>query len=149
MTLNLFHGTGLFLCSLKISGNLWFSDVFQRVQKETSTMKWFKDIFNKYVSRILIFIFFHNEACFFVVICTGSCNTLRRSKASVFSILSWFQGLRYTSQRLLLVDDQVNQLKQETVFIIAYILKRLVETINLFHYSIYFKLIKTTGLMYS
>ena len=44
MTLHPFHGTGLFLCPLKILGNLWFSDVFHGVKKETSAMKWVKDI---------------------------------------------------------------------------------------------------------
>ena len=31
MTLNPLHGTGLFLCSMNTSGNLWFSDIFQGV----------------------------------------------------------------------------------------------------------------------
>ena len=57
MTINPFHGTSFFQCSLKISGNLWFSDVFQGVQKETSAMKWVKDIFNECASRMLIFMF--------------------------------------------------------------------------------------------
>ena len=56
MTLNPFHDTDLSLCSLKILGNLWFSDVFQGVLKETIAMKWFKDIFNKCVSTMLIFM---------------------------------------------------------------------------------------------
>ena len=34
------HPTVLFLCILKKSANLWFSFFFQRVQKETSGMKW-------------------------------------------------------------------------------------------------------------
>ena len=53
MTLNPFHGTGLFLCPLKTSENLWFCDVFQEVQKEIIAIKWVKD---KYVSRMLIFM---------------------------------------------------------------------------------------------
>ena len=44
MTLNLFHGSGLFQCSLKTSGNFWFSDILQEVQKKTSAMKWVKYI---------------------------------------------------------------------------------------------------------
>ena len=47
-----FYGTSLFLCPLKSSGNLWFSAVFQEVQKEISAMTWIKDIFNKYVSML-------------------------------------------------------------------------------------------------
>ena len=47
--INPFHGTAPFLCTLEISGNLRFSDVFQGVQKKNSAMKWVKDIFNKYV----------------------------------------------------------------------------------------------------
>ena len=58
MTLTPFHGIGIFLCPLKISGNLWFSDVFQGAQKETSAMKWFKGIFNKCLLNIDI------HACF-------------------------------------------------------------------------------------
>ena len=53
MIVNPFHDTGLFQSPLKSSSNLWFSDVFQEVQKNTSAMKWVKDIFNKYVSRML------------------------------------------------------------------------------------------------
>ena len=56
MIVNPFHDTGLFQSPLKSSSNLWFSDVFQEVQKNTSAMKWVKDIFNKYVSRMLIFM---------------------------------------------------------------------------------------------
>ena len=56
MTLNPFHTTGLFLCPLKTSGNLWSSDVFQGVLKATNVMKWVTDIFNKDVCRILIFM---------------------------------------------------------------------------------------------
>ena len=56
MTLNPLHGTGLFQCHLKASGDLWFSDAFQGLKKETSAMKWVKGILNKYVSRMLIFI---------------------------------------------------------------------------------------------
>ena len=33
MTLNTFRGTGPFLCSLKASGNPWFSDVFSGYRK--------------------------------------------------------------------------------------------------------------------
>ena len=54
MTLSPFHDTGLFLCLLKASENLFFnnrkplfSDAFQGVQKETSAMKLPKHIFNK------------------------------------------------------------------------------------------------------
>ena len=49
MTLNPFHGTGLFQCPLKTPGNPWLSDVFQKVYKKVNAMKWVKDIFNKYV----------------------------------------------------------------------------------------------------
>ena len=56
MTLNPFHGTGFFLCLLKISGKVCFSDAFQEIQRETSTMKWVKDIFNKHISIMLIFM---------------------------------------------------------------------------------------------
>ena len=31
MTLNPLHGTGLFICSMNTSGNLWFSEIFQGV----------------------------------------------------------------------------------------------------------------------
>ena len=44
MTLNPIHDSGLFQCSLKTSGNLWFSDVFQKVYKKTTVMKWVEDI---------------------------------------------------------------------------------------------------------
>ena len=47
MKLNPFHGTGLFPCP---------QHVFQRVQKETSAIKWVTDIFKKNVSRVLIFM---------------------------------------------------------------------------------------------
>ena len=56
MSLNPFYGTALFQWPLKTIGNLWFSYVFQGVQKEITAMKRVKDIFNKSVSRILIFI---------------------------------------------------------------------------------------------
>ena len=46
MALNPFHDASLFLCPWEISRNLWFSNVFQGVYKETSDMKWVKDIFN-------------------------------------------------------------------------------------------------------
>ena len=36
MTLNLFHGTGLFLCPLKTPENFWISATFQKVYKKTS-----------------------------------------------------------------------------------------------------------------
>ena len=54
MTINPFHDTGLFVCPLKKSGNLWISYVFQGGKKETSALKWVKYIFNKYFSRMLI-----------------------------------------------------------------------------------------------
>ena len=57
MTLNPLHGSALFQCPLKTSGNLWFSGVFQEVQKKSSAMKWVKQILNKYVNRMLIFMF--------------------------------------------------------------------------------------------
>ena len=61
MSLNPFHGTGLLQCALKTSGNLWFSNVFQEVQKSINAMKWVEDIFNKYVS---VDCLLHNRACF-------------------------------------------------------------------------------------
>ena len=51
MTLNPFHGTDI----LYGTDLYWFSDVFQGLQKNTSAMKWVKDIFNKYV-KVLIFM---------------------------------------------------------------------------------------------
>ena len=58
MTLNLFHGIDLLQCTLppkKTSSNLWFSEEFQEVYKNTSAMKWVKYIFNKNVI-VLIFM---------------------------------------------------------------------------------------------
>ena len=52
----------------------------------TSAMKWVKGIFNKYVSRMLIFMILHD---FLQSICSGSFNALKRYKISDFS---WFQG---------------------------------------------------------
>ena len=45
MALNPFHGTDLFLCPLKTSGNPWFSDVFQGVKTNQCHEI---DIFNKW-----------------------------------------------------------------------------------------------------
>ena len=47
--INPFYVTALFQCPLKIflPGNLWFSDVFQKVVKKTSARKCVKDIFDK------------------------------------------------------------------------------------------------------
>ena len=56
MTLNPFYGTGILQYPLTTSGE--FSYVFQEVYKNASAMKWIKDIFNKYISRMLIFMFF-------------------------------------------------------------------------------------------
>ena len=53
--LNPFHGTVLLLSPMK-TRNLCFPDLFQRVRKKTSAIKWNKDIFKKYVSRMLIFM---------------------------------------------------------------------------------------------
>ena len=39
MTLNPFHDSGLFQCPMKTSGNLWFSAVFQEVEKKSTAMK--------------------------------------------------------------------------------------------------------------
>ena len=48
---------GLFLCLLEISRNLWFSDVFQEVQKETSAIKWVKDNLLKITNMSAEFFF--------------------------------------------------------------------------------------------
>ena len=53
---NTFYDTGFILCPLKTSANLKFSELFQGVKKETSALKWVKDSFKKYVSRMVIFI---------------------------------------------------------------------------------------------
>ena len=45
-----------FLCPMKTSENLLFSDAFQGVWKGTSAIKRVEDIFNKYVGRMLIFM---------------------------------------------------------------------------------------------
>ena len=44
--LNPFHATGPFRYPLKTSENLWFSDVFREVSKETSGTKWVKEVRN-------------------------------------------------------------------------------------------------------
>ena len=36
----MFYAVGLFLCNLKTSGHLEFSNIFQGVYRETSAMKW-------------------------------------------------------------------------------------------------------------
>ena len=57
MTLYPFHGTSQYLCPLEMIRKLGFLMYFreyQIFQKETSAMKWFKDIFNKYASSMLI-----------------------------------------------------------------------------------------------
>ena len=54
MTLNPFHGNGV--CPLKTPENLRSSDVFQGVYKKTSSMRWVKDIFNKYIGKLLTFM---------------------------------------------------------------------------------------------
>ena len=46
--INPFHATGLFLYPLKTLENLWFSDFFQGVKKETSDTKWL-NVLNKYL----------------------------------------------------------------------------------------------------
>ena len=46
--INPFNATGLFLYPLKTSENLWFSDFFQGVKKETSDTKWL-NVLNKYL----------------------------------------------------------------------------------------------------
>ena len=55
MTLNAIHRTGLFQYPLK-RGNIWFSDIFKGIYKETSALKWVKDIFTKYVLKMLTFM---------------------------------------------------------------------------------------------
>ena len=47
MTLNLFHGPILVSFYAPKNRKIWFSDAFQEVEKQTSPMKWAKDIFNK------------------------------------------------------------------------------------------------------
>ena len=69
MTLNPFHGTGLFLCPLKTSGNLLFSNVPQGISKEkvTSVRKWFKDNINNMSAKCCYSCLLHNRACFLIV----------------------------------------------------------------------------------
>ena len=95
MTLNPFYGNVLFQCPLKSSGNLWFSDVFLR----------------KYRKRPVpgkgLFI---TEHAFSQSVCTGSFNTPKRYKISVFSEIKLIS--RNTFQWLLPVNVHCNQLKQ-------------------------------------
>ena len=89
MIINPFYGTALFQCLLKTSGNFWFYDVFQKVQENISAMKWVKDIFNKYLCRMLIFMLVSiTEHAFLQLICTGSFSVLKRYKISMFSELN-------------------------------------------------------------
>ena len=55
MTLNAIHRTGPFQYPSK-RGSIWFSDIFKGIYKETSAMKWVKDIFTKYVLKMLTFM---------------------------------------------------------------------------------------------
>ena len=67
--------------------NIWKPDIFQEVKKETSAMKWVKDIFlgSKYFNRMLIDI----HACAITdrallqSISTGSFNAFKRYKISI------------------------------------------------------------------
>ena len=62
--------------------NIWKPDVFQEVKKETSAMKWVKDIFwgYKYFSRMLIYIYACaiTDHALLQSIGTGSFNALKR-----------------------------------------------------------------------
>ena len=63
---------------MKTSGNLWFSDVFPGVLKETSAMKWVKDIFEICQQNVDIHACsITTEHVFLWSICTGSFNTLK------------------------------------------------------------------------
>ena len=122
MTLNPFHGTALFLCSLEASGNLYFPDVFQcHEMAESYFWQIFQQNVDMHACSITQHAFLANvdmHACsitqhaFLAPICTGSLTDSRDINFQYFLIsdLSWFQGVPW----LLPVDIQDNQLKQKS-----------------------------------
>ena len=85
MTLNPFHGTGLFGCPLKPSGNLWFSDVVHSgsIEKCQCHEMGYNCQQNADIHTCSV-----TEHAFLQSICTGSFNALKWYKISMFSGIS-------------------------------------------------------------
>ena len=89
MTLNPFYVIALFQCPLKISGNLWFSDLFQSFRKYRKILMPANGlkIFLIYIQNVDIHACSITEHTILLSICSGSFNALKRYKMSVFSEL--------------------------------------------------------------
>ena len=121
MTLNPFYGTRVLQYPLKTSGNLWFFEVFQEVQKNTSAMKQVKDIVNKYVSRMLVSLLIPQQRMF----------SYSRS-ALVLSMNS--RGIKF--QCFLIKINFKEHLSVTASGVCSW---QPIETITFFYYSMYFK----------